>query len=249
MLGGCALQGVALQDTTSTTSCGAGPHRGPRGRRPNAAPADRDVVAFGALPLPAFPRETRRGCGAGPHREDRGFTLVEVVIVIAIAALVFQLVVGNMGAMIPARAMDSVAGQLVAKMDWLRSEARLQGKTYKLELDLTGQRYRYAVPATDRLASVESVEETFGSTWFSLGEHVRLAGCAVSGGRRFTEGIFPVVFDEKGFTADQAIFLVHAEDQEMVWTIQIRGLTGQSETLRSFDGTYHTLERLEEGNF
>ena len=45
---------------------------------------------------------------------DRGFTLVEGVIVIAIAALVFQLVVGNMGAMIPARAMDSAAAEIHA---------------------------------------------------------------------------------------------------------------------------------------
>lgn len=86
-------------------------------------------------------------------------------------------------------------------------------------------------------------------SWFSLGDHVRVDGCSVSGGHRFTEGTFPIVFDEKGFTADQAIFLQHATDKQMVWTIQIRGLTGQADIVRSFDGTYHSLERLEEGNF
>ena len=59
----------------------------------------------------------------------------------------------------------------------------------------------------------------------------------------------PAAEEMLGFTADQAIFLVHVEDKQMVWTIQIRGLTGQSEILRSFDGTYHTLARLEEGHF
>ena len=145
--------------------------------------------------------------------------------------------------------VQSAAAEIVSKIDWLRSEARLQGKTYRLELDLSGHRYRYVVPATDRLAATESVEETFGSSWLSLGDHVRLAGCSVSGGPRFTDGSFPVILDEKGFTADQAIFLVHVDDKELVWTIQIRGLTGQSEILRSFDGTYHSLERLEEGHF
>jgi type II secretion system protein H len=187
-------------------------------------------------PLPTRPR-------------DRGFTLVEVVIVIAIAAMVFQLVVGNMGAMIPARAMDSAAAEIVSKVDWLRSEARLQGKTYKLELDITGSRYRFVVPPTDLQAAAEEVEETFGMSWFSLGDHVRLTGCGLAGGQQFTSGSFLVVFDANGFTADQAIFLEHVEDKQMVWTIQIRGLTGQSEVMRSYDGTQHPLEKLEEGQF
>lgn len=169
--------------------------------------------------------------------------------VIAIAALLFQLVVGNMGAIIPARAMDAAAAEIVSKVDWLRSESRLQGKTYQLELDLADTRYRIIVPSVDRIAASEIVEETFSLGWSSLNEHVRLAGASVAGQRRFESGLFRIALDENGFTADQAIFLVHKADEEMVWTIQIRGLTGQSEILKSFDGTYHTLEKQEEGRF
>ena len=174
---------------------------------------------------------------------------MEIVAVIAIAAMLFQLVVGNMGAMIPARAMDAAASEVVSQVDWLRSESRLQGKTYQLELDLTGSRYRVIVPAIDRIAANELVEETFALGWSSLSEHVRFAGANIAGYPKFDDGLFRIALDENGFTADQAVYIVHEGDEDMVWTIQIRGLTGQANVVKSFDGTYHALEPQEEGRF
>jgi len=169
--------------------------------------------------------------------------------VIAIAAMVFQLVIGNMGAMIPARAMDAAAAEVVSQVDWLRSESRLQGKTYQLELELQGSRYRVIVPSVDRIAASEIVEETFALGWSNLGDDVIIAGAGVAGERKFEEGMFRIALDENGFTADQSIHLVHTGDAQMVWSIQIRGLTGQSEIIKSYDGTQHTLRPQEEGSF
>jgi len=179
----------------------------------------------------------------------RGFTLVELVVVIAIAGLLFQLVTANLGAMIPAHALDGACAQIVGQLDFLRSEARLQGKTYQLELDLDHNRYRIVLPPEDLALAAERSGQTFDLGWTDLGERVRLARCVVAGGPEFRNGLFPIAFDANGFTADQTIYLVHSTDEKMLWTIQLRGLTGQAEVITDTNGQAHGLEKIDEGAF
>ncbi len=182
-------------------------------------------------------------------RGQRGFTLIELMVVVAIGALLVQLVAANLGAMIPSRAMDSAAHQLVARLDFVRSEARLQGKTIKVELDLGNHRYRTILPAEDRLVSTDPVPEPLQLEWHTLDDEVQFAGYAVAGGATLRSGAVEVPFDENGFTADQTIYLVHVVDKEMVWSIRVRGLTGSADVLTSFEGQLHPLESVEEGRF
>jgi prepilin-type N-terminal cleavage/methylation domain-containing protein len=179
----------------------------------------------------------------------RGFTLVELVVVIAIAGLLFQIVTANLGAMIPSHALDSACAQIVGQLDFLRSEARLQGKTYQLELDLDHNRYRSVLPPEDLALAEERSGQTFDLGWTELGERVRLLSCAVAGGPEFRNGTFPIAFDANGFTADQTIHLVHTTDPKMLWTIQLRGLTGQAEIIPDTSGQPHPLEKVDEGSF
>ena len=58
-----------------------------------------------------------------------------------------------------------------------------------------------------------------------------------------------IVFDANGFTADQTIYLVHPTDAKMLWTIQLRGLTGQAEVVTDTNGQPHPLEKIDEGSF
>ncbi len=178
-----------------------------------------------------------------------GFTLIEIMVVVAVMALVFQIVTTNLGAMLPASAMDSTAAELVSKLDFLRSESRLQSKTHKLEIDLGEHRYRMLLPPEDRLTSSEEVKSHFDLGWTDLNERVRFNGCALASGRILREGKFVIAFDENGFTSDLSLFLVHVADEEMVWTIQLRGLTGQTEIVKDFDGKIHPLTAMEEGRF
>jgi len=189
--------------------------------------------------LPRYPRARGQG----------GFTLIEIAVAMTIAALLLQIVMMNMGAMVPSHAMDSAAAQIVAQMDFLRSEARLQGKTYVLELDLDNHRYRTILPPEDRLVASEPVKEAFALNWTGLGDDARFGGCTLAGGQSFRSGLYPITFDANGFTADQAIYLIHNTDAQMVWTIQVYGLTGKANILPSMKGEYQPLEKVEEGAF
>ena len=69
-------------------------------------------------------------------RNQSGFTLIELMIVVAIMALVVKIVMVNIGALIPSSALDSVAAKIQSELDFIRSEAKIQGKQYKLQFDL-----------------------------------------------------------------------------------------------------------------
>ena len=57
---------------------------------------------------------------------ESGFTLLEIMAVIAILGLVSQLVVMNLGKLVPSTVLDSEASQLMGQVEYLRSEAQLQ---------------------------------------------------------------------------------------------------------------------------
>jgi type II secretion system protein H len=184
-------------------------------------------------------------------RDQAGFTLLEVMLVVLILGLVLQLVFVNLGAMVPKTKLDAEAKKLVANLDFLRSEARIQGKSYVLQLDLRHARWRMVLPAEERLTSEQTLEETerHAQQWNPLEDGVEFAGAGNWTNGIVRNGVFDLAFDENGFTADQVVFLRLQEDPKMLWTVQIRGLTGQTDVLSSFDGAEHRLEEVTEGAF
>ena len=64
-----------------------------------------------------------------------------------------------------------------------------------------------------------------------------------------TKGVYRVAFDEYGFSADQIIALQLEQDPEFVWTLSLRGLTGEIETTESVDGEIARPQRVGEGAF
>lgn len=186
------------------------------------------------------------------HRSDAGFTLLELMVVVAILALAVQIVVVNLGAMIPRTVLDSECNRFVSKLDFLRSEARLQGKRYRIELDLDRSLWRYVLPAEERLTSEQTLEDTmpYALDWNTMEEGVKIQGIVQAGGIVVQrQGIAAIEFDENGFSADWNVFFTLDQDEEMVWTVQLFGLTGSSQLLTSFDGVEQRAEPTGEFGF
>jgi type II secretion system protein H len=196
------------------------------------------------------------------RRSSAGFTLLELMVVIAIAALAIQIVVVNLGSMIPRTILDGECNQFLSKLDFLRSEARLQGQRYRMELDLNRHLWRYVLPAEERLTTEQTLEETMPEalSWNTMEEGVQFMGIVQSGiiqtGANLEQhhgvqsnGIAAIEFDENGFTADWNVFFTLAHDQELVWTVQLFGLTGRSRLLTSFDGQPQPARSAEEFGF
>ncbi|MCC6672962.1 MAG: prepilin-type N-terminal cleavage/methylation domain-containing protein [Planctomycetes bacterium] len=195
------------------------------------------------------PAEPSVGAGLPRAGPAAGFTLLELLVVISIMGLITQLVIANLGALVPARTMDKETAELAYRLDYVRSEARMAGKTFRVQFDLDNQRWRLILPPEDRLVSTQTIEEDLPLEWNQLDPQVRMVGAQVAGGMAVRSGIYEVIYDQSGFSADQALYFRHRDDEELVWTLQMRGLIGRSDVLTNAEGKEQPLEPVTEGSF
>lgn len=181
----------------------------------------------------------------------RGFTMIELMVVVLVMGLITAMVAPNLEAFVPKARIEGAAKALVANIDHMRSEARIQGKRYKLEFDLEHARWRRVLPPEERLTTDQDVDdrEPQYEDWTAIEDDVRFvrAGNSVEGFAR--SGVFGMVYDHNGFTGDATIVLALISDPTMVWTINVHGLTGQCEVVQDFDGHDHVPDETTEGSF
>lgn len=191
---------------------------------------------------------------AGSHQRQLGFTLVELMVVVAVIGLGAAIIAPNLMGMLPSARLNGSAKQIVTRLQTMRSEARIQGKVMGVEFDLDNSRMRLLLPPEEQLTSEQEVVADADlseseKTWFELETSVRIREIGGVGRQRAEKGLYQLRFDEYGFTADQVIVLTLENDPQMVWTLSIRGLTGKVEVQRSEEGVVEEPEHVEEGNF
>ena len=181
----------------------------------------------------------------------RGFTLIELMVVIAILGLAGQLVFMNLGTLVPSTVLTSEATRLMGDIEFVRSEARLQCKLYRIEIDLELNRWRLVLPPEERLVSEQTIEESFPLDWKYLDDALEFSGHVVVGNATQRSGRAAVLIDENGFTADQSIYLrlKNEKNHELVWTIELHGLERKARLVTREDGTEMVLSTAEEFSF
>jgi type II secretion system protein H len=180
-----------------------------------------------------------------------GFTLIEIMVVVAILGLLYAIVVPNLGAFLPKTRLDKEARVLASNVDMMRSEARIQSKRLTLQLDLKKARWRRVQPPEQQLTTDQdawTLEEHFDQ-WTELEHDVVYAGAGDTNEGLVRNDIYPIVFDENGFTGDQVVMFRLESDPTMIWSVQIHGLTGECDIVPDFDGHEHPLEETGEGAF
>lgn len=185
------------------------------------------------------------------NSNERGFTLIEIMVVVAIIALSARLVVANIGALVPSTTLDSEAKKIMGKIEFLRSEARLQAKVFTIEFDLDRSRWRVILPAEENYVSTEALREAVPLDWRYLDESVRLGGFHRIGGHTARSGVSRLVISENGYTTDSMIYLRMASEslEYNVWTIQVFGLEHSTKLLTNVEGQEPTLQIVEEAAF
>src|SRR5260370_20890812 len=95
-----------------------------------------------------------------PPRSDRhsGFTLIEVIVVLAILGLALVLVVGYKPPWSSGLGLKGTAAELASGLRLARSEAIASNRSVVLDLDLIGHRYRVGTGAERRLPGNVSIE-------------------------------------------------------------------------------------------
>ena len=88
---------------------------------------------------PSRPRHRR---GVPLHRREAGFTLIEVVVTLAILGFALALIVGYKAPWSAALGLRGTAAELASQLRYARSEAVLRNRPVSFEIDLAAHRYR-----------------------------------------------------------------------------------------------------------
>ncbi|MBL8754913.1 MAG: prepilin-type N-terminal cleavage/methylation domain-containing protein [Planctomycetes bacterium] len=181
----------------------------------------------------------------------RGFTLVELLVVLALLALTFALIVPNIGALVPSARLSASGKQILRELDWVRSEARIQGKRMGIEFDLERGIWRIVYPPEQQLTRDQdaSALEERPDQWIELETDVVFAGAGDDKAGMTRKGVYRLQFDEYGFTGDQVLVLQLKSNPDMVWSLKISGLSGRVEVEESETGEVHYPVETGEGAF
>ena len=166
-----------------------------------------------------------------------GFTLVELMVVMAIIGLVVTTVSVSMEAILPGERLNTSIRELAADLMQVRTEAISRSMEFRMEYDLDGDRYRIATPyriGGGRIITTDDPgdeELRFYSPWTPMRDGVALAS-VYTGGEIHEEGRVIVRFDALGSATDHMV-IVSQPAYGSAFTIEVLGLTG---LIRMHDG-------------
>jgi len=104
-------------------------------------------------------------------KNNRGFTLLELILVMAIIAIAVAMAVPSLHGFAQGRRAGNCAEEILALAQWARTQAIVRGKPYRLNLDPGAGTFWLTVQEDD--GTIQSLGEEFGRT-FSVPEGVRL---------------------------------------------------------------------------
>ncbi|MBL8747716.1 MAG: GspH/FimT family pseudopilin [Planctomycetes bacterium] len=186
-----------------------------------------------------------------PTARSGGFTLMELLVTMTLVALILAIIAPNLGSFLPEARLEGSGKQILRRLDWARSEARIQGKQVSLDFDLDRGSWRIVLPPEQQLTRDQEAWtlEEFTEDWQRLENDVVFAGAGDAKTGMVQRGVYRITFDEFGFSGDQVLALRLVSDPTMVWSLTLQGLNGSVSTQLSEKGEIPTLQAPTEAAF
>jgi prepilin-type N-terminal cleavage/methylation domain-containing protein len=187
----------------------------------------------------------------GGRGASTGFTLIEILVTLMILSLLFAIVVPNLGTLVPSARLRGSGTKIQRNLDWVRSEARIQGKRMVVELDLEKARWRIVRPPEQQITRDQDASTLAEAPegWQDLEDDVYFVGAGDGKVGLTSHGTYRLVFDEYGFTGDQVFVLGLKSDPLLTWTMTIQGLSGKVDVFESEKGEKPLPQVLNDGAF
>lgn len=184
-----------------------------------------------------------------PRRLRAGFTIVEILVVVAIAGLMVGVVSISMEALVPGERLNASIRELASELSRARTEAISRNMEFRVEYDQTNNRYRVVTPFAIGGGTVrtfddpEDDEQRYFGPWKDLNPGVAFKRIVIGGVEHVGTTCF-VRFDPLGAASDHSVILTQPAF-ENAFTIEVLPLTGlirmhAGEYLRDFpnDGDF-----------
>ena len=200
--------------------------------------------------LPPIVRSGPRTGRAAASR--RGYTLIELIVVITIIAMVAGTVAVSWQSLLPSQRLNAAVRELASRLHGTRSEAISRSMEFRIWYDIDEDRYWVEMPTpeaerrrTGTNLEFEEFEENEVLRLFEtdLKDGVEFSRITIDG-EDYDDGIVFVRFDPLGASSEHTI-LLHQEQFDRYFTIEVLPLTG---LIKFHDGDY-VREEAEDADF
>ena len=147
------------------------------------------------------------------NSKTAGFSLVELIVVMAIIGILFSILTLNFNSMNRKAKIEQIARELVADLNMARSESIFRGKPHSLVINPTATGYifrRYSSLDEDRSSTAPNPATATTPPYGVIMTKNVSYGLTQGAGTPFTDPIF--MFDRNGFTTDLNTIRVNLVD-------------------------------------
>lgn len=138
---------------------------------------------------------------------EKGFTLVELVVVIALMSIMLVVAVPRFSAFLSTNNTDETLRWLIIKTRFLKERAVSDQKNYTLHIDMANSRLYIT---NEAMETEEELQEAVKSG-YELPDYLRILDVEIFGTGIVTDGTATVEFNRRGYS-DRVI--IHMEDDE-----------------------------------
>lgn len=164
-------------------------------------------------------------CPPSPVVHPKGFTLLELSLVLFIIGLLVTVLVPRLGGLESAR-LDASAKRLAALVRYLSGEAAFRGQTYRIHYDLDQQRYGVQILTPSQATKTFVADDSPLSQSVQLPPNVTFADIRVPSIGRVSAGQVFTHFYPQGYTDPTVIHL--RDQQSRTMTVIIPPITGEA---------------------
>lgn len=175
-----------------------------------------------------------------PHEACRGFTLMELMVVLLIMGLTMSIVVLKLDGITAQSQLCAAARTLASTIENVRSQAVAQGKNFYVDYDLDNHAYRVVLPLEEQTVEEWMEEDYKRLDWHYLPTGVSFQDIAISSGEVWKNGTRYVGFSPLGNTTiGHIIHLIN--DEEKQYSVEVNCVTG----MVSFYDYYKEFHQIE----
>jgi len=154
-----------------------------------------------------------------------GFTLIEIIVVMVIIGVITIFVVPYFGGFANRTKLDSACRNWVAYANYARSQAVMQGLTYRMTCDLDQQSYWLTYEALSTGVAGQYISS--GDTWghpVSIDSSLRIASIQLDQNSSQESGVVVIPFTPRGTTNDVIVIFRNTDNEDR--QITLSGITG-----------------------
>lgn len=145
--------------------------------------------------------------GRDPRTQDRGFTLLELLIVLILLGLIFTFVVPSLNGVTPRYRMRSFARKIGGVIEQMRVVSIVRGRLTGIRYYLGDEQYVQSVPPATPEYPDEPLHERKSILKHEVPDGVRIQYVRLPGGQDISDGFINIGFAANGTTGSHIVHL------------------------------------------